>query len=320
MYNILHKYKRFIFLLIKLAIVIGAFYFIFQQLITNQLLSVSQFKQQVAVLFSKNIWLLLLLFFFTDINWILEIFKWKKLVSHEKKITFFEAYEQCLASLTASIITPNRIGEYGAKALFFEKRLRKKIMILNMVGNLSQLAITVLFGIIGMVFLISQFEIGFLSFNTSKFLLFLNILLLLFLIGKTFGITKKLTEIIVKILSYLKDLKLKIQLQTFVYSLLRYLVFSHQFYFFLRLFYAEADYFALINLIFCTYFMSSIIPGLAIFDWVIKGSVAVFIFGFIGVNPLTIVTVTTLMWLLNFAIPALLGSIFVLNFKMVTEK
>jgi hypothetical protein len=76
----------------------------------------------------------------------------------------------------------------------------------------------------------------------------------------------------------------------------------------------------LMSLIFSTYFIASFIPGLAIFDWVIKGSVAVFIFGLIDANPLTIVTITTFMWLLNFAVPALLGSIFVLNYKMVTEK
>ncbi len=320
MYNILKKYKHFIYFLLKLAIVIGAFYFMFQQLATNELLSLSQLKQQISVLFSKNCWLLLLLLLFTDVNWILEIFKWKTLVSREKKITFFEAYKQSLASLTVSIITPNRIGEYGAKAIFFEKKLRKKIMVLNLIGNLSQLAITIFFGIFGMYFLISYFEIGSFSFNAPKFFLIVSVLLLLFLIGKISGITKKLAELKVKTLNYLKQLPLNILVKTIAYSLFRYLVFSHQFYFFLRLFHIEAGYFMLMSLIFSTYFMSSIIPGLAIFDWVIKGSVAVFIFGFIGVNPLTIVTVTTLMWLLNFAIPALLGSIFVLNFKMVTEK
>jgi hypothetical protein len=250
----------------------------------------------------------------------LEIFKWKTLTSFEKKITFFEAYEQCFASLTASIITPNRIGEYGAKALYFEKKLRKKVMVLNLVGNLSQLAATLFFGIFGIFFLISNFEIGLFTFNTSNFLMFLNILLLLFLIGKNFGITKKLATLTLKILRYSKELPLKIHLKTIAYSFFRYLVFSHQFYFLLRLFEVEAEYFTLINLIFCTYFMASVIPSLAIFDWAIKGSVAVVIFGFIGLNPLTIVTVTTFMWLLNFAIPALLGSIFVLNFKIVAEK
>lgn len=320
MYNILHKYKRFIFLLIKLAIVMGAFYFIFQQLTTNQLLSVSQLKKQFFVLFSKNSWLLLLLLLFTDANWILEIFKWKTLVSNEKKITFFEAYEQCFASLTASLMTPNRIGEYGAKALYFEKKLQKKVMVLNLVGNLSQLAVTMFFGIFGLFFLSFYVEVAMFSFNLPRFFLILSVLLLLYLIGKYFGILKKLTALIRKILNYTKQITLKIQLKTFAYSLFRYLVFSNQFYFLLRLFHIEAPYFMLMSLIFSTYFIASIIPALAIFDWVIKGSVAVFIFGFIDANPLTIVTVTTFMWLLNFTIPALLGSIFVLNFKMVADK
>lgn len=320
MYNILHKYKRPFFLMLKLAIVAGAFYFIFRQLATNQLLSFTQLKHQFFVLFSKNSWLLLLLLIFTDVNWILEIFKWKTLVSNEKKITFFEAYEQCFASLTTSLITPNRIGEYGAKALYFEKNLRKKIMVLNLIGNLSQLTVTVFFGIFGIFFLSFYFEFEMFSFNAPRFFLVLSVLLLLHLIGENFGITKKLTELTLKILSYSKELPPKIQSKTLAYSLFRYLVFSHQFYFFLRLFHIETDYFTLISLIFSTYFIASVIPGLAIFDWVIKGSVAVVVFGFIDANPLTIVTVTTFMWLLNFAIPAFIGSVFVLNFKMVTDK
>jgi len=320
MYNILHKYKRFIFLLLKLAIVLGAFYFIFQQLANNELLSFTQLKQQFFVLFSKSIWLLLLLLLFTDANWLLEIFKWQTLASNEKKITFFEAYQQCLASLTFSLITPNRIGEYGAKAIYFEKKLRKKIMVLNLIGNLSQLTATLFFGIFGMFFLNFYVDVALFSFNTSKFLLLLNVILIIYLINKYLGIIKKLTVLIHKILNYSKKLPLKIHLKTLAYSLFRYLVFSHQFYFLLRLFHIEADYFMLMSLIFSTYFIASIIPGLAIFDWVIKGSVAVFIFGFIDANPLTIVTITTFMWLLNFAIPAILGSIFVLNFKIVTDK
>ena len=320
MYNILNKYKLALIILLKFAIVIGAFYFIFQQLATNQLLSITQLNQQVAFLFSKNIWVLLLLLLFTDVNWFLEIFKWKTLASHEKYITFFEAYEQCLASLTASMITPNRIGEYGAKALYFEKKKQKKIMVLNLIGNLSQLAITIFFGVIGMFFLSSHFKVGMFSFNAPKFFLFISILGLLFLIGKYFGITKKLAELKFKILRYSKQLPSKVLIKTVVYSLFRYLVFSHQFYFFLRLFQVEADYFTLISLIFSTYFIASIIPALSIFDWVIKGSVAVFLFSFIHVSPLTIVSITTFMWLLNFAVPALIGSLFVLNFKMDTAK
>lgn len=320
MYNILHKYKRFIFLLLKLAIVTGAFYFMYRQLAANELLSFLQLKLQISFVFSKNSWLILLLLFFTDMNWLLEIFKWKSLASVERKITFFEAYEQCFASLTASLITPNRIGEYGAKALYFEKKLRKKVMVLNLVGNLSQLAVTVFFGIFGMTFLMINFSFKMPEINFQKFLLMIAFILLLILFRTGLGITYFFEKYYGKINRYLRVLSIPIYIKTIGFSFLRYLVFSHQFYFLLRLFHIEADYFTLMSLIFSTYFIASVIPGLAIFDWVIKGSVAVVVFGFIGVNPLTIVTITTFMWLLNFAVPAILGSIFVLNFKMVAEK
>ncbi|MGV8947251.1 MAG: hypothetical protein ACOH1N_12535 [Lutibacter sp.] len=320
MYNILNKYQQALVVSLKLAIVVGAFYFMGQQLATNELLSIAQLKQQISIVLAKNIWLLILLLLLTDLNWILEIFKWKTLASHEKKITFFEAFEQSLASLTVSLITPNRIGEYGAKALYFEKKYQKKIMVLNLVGNISQLAVTVVFGILGMFFLNNYFIGGKISFEPRKFLLIASVLLLLFLIGKSFGFVKKLMKYACQVLNYSKELPLNILIKTLGYAVFRYLVFSHQFYFLLKFFHVEADYFTLMSLIFSTYFIASVIPSLAIFDWVIKGSVAVFIFDFIEVNPLTIVTVTTFMWILNFAIPAILGSIFVLNFKMITNE
>ncbi len=320
MYNILNKYQQALVVSLKLAIVVGAFYFMGQQLATNELLSIAQLKQQISIVLAKNIWLLILLLLLTDLNWILEIFKWKTLASHEKKITFFEAFEQSLASLTVSLITPNRIGEYGAKALYFEKKYQKKIMVLNLVGNLSQLVVTVVFGIFGMLFLSNYFISEKISFEPRKFLLIASVLLLLFLIGKSFGFVKKLMKYACQVLNYSKELPLNILIKTLGYAVFRYLVFSHQFYFLLKFFHVEADYFTLMSLIFSTYFIASVIPSLAIFDWVIKGSVAVFIFDFIEVNPLTIVTVTTFMWILNFAIPAILGSIFVLNFKMITNE
>jgi hypothetical protein len=93
------------------------------------------------------------------------------------------------------------------------------------------------------------------------------------------------------------------------------LVFSHQFYFLLRLFGVETDYITLMALITSMYLLASIIPGLALLDWLIKGTVAIWVFSFLGVNELIVVTITLLMWLLNFGLPAVIGSYFVLNFN-----
>ncbi len=312
MYNISPKYKRILFLLLKIVIITGALYFIYQKLVGNQLLSISQLKEQFSRVFSNNIWTILILFLFTDANWLLEVFKWNTLVSTERRISFFEAYEQCLASLTASIITPNRIGEYGAKALYYEYGQRKKIMALNLIGNLSQLAVTIFFGIIGLVFLIRNFNTNILTLNNGKLLFLFGVVTIVYLFRKKLKLFK--------ISNFLKQIPTIIYIKTLGFSLLRYLVFSHQFYFLLRMFGIETDYITLMNLVFCMYFIASIVPGLGIFDWVIKGSVAVWLFSFINLNELTIITIATIMWILNFAIPALLGSIFVLNFKMTDNK
>jgi len=307
MYNISVKYKRLLFFIVKITIVIIAFYLMYTKLVSNQLLSFQQLNEQLSKLFSAKIWVIISVLLLTDVNWFLEIFKWKTLVSVEKKITFLEAYQQCLASLTVSLITPNRIGEYGAKALFFEAGRRKKIMTLNLVGNLFQLTITCLFGLYGLLFFKKNFEAEIPKIDLLKIGLFFLLFALIYSFRKQLNLNK--------IGDYLKYISKKTYLKITLYSFLRYLVFSHQFYLLLKIMGIETDYPTLISLIFCMYFMASIIPSLAIFDWVIKGSIAIWLFDFVGLNQLTVVTVTTIMWILNFAIPSIIGSIFVLNFK-----
>jgi len=311
MYNLSPKYKRFLLSLIKLIIIIGAFYYSYEKLSSNHLLSISQLKSQFTNVFFNNIWTFIFILLLTDANWLLEILKWKTLASIEKKITFFDAYEQCFSSLTVSLITPNRIGEYGAKALYYKNEIRKKIMFLNLIGNLNQLGVTIFFGLIGVVFLIRNFNFKIPITNNLK------LLWIPLIIGILFFFKRRIDHS--KIKNYLKKLSLKFYSKIILLSFLRYLFFTHQFIFLLRLFNVETNYFSLLYLTFCMYLLASIIPTLAFFDWLIKGSVAIWVFGYIELNELTVVTVTTIMWILNFAIPSIIGSIFVLNFKTIQQ-
>jgi hypothetical protein len=60
-------------------------------------------------------------------------------------------------------------------------------------------------------------------------------------------------------------------------------------------------------------------PSFQFLDFAVKGSVAVYFFGLLGVNEWIVVFITALMWFLNVVIPVLLGSYFVLNFKMKSK-
>ena len=316
MHNALsYKTKQFFFVLIKLSIVVGAFYFIYNKLVNNGSLDFSEFityLNENNVFSTKNI---LFLLFLSIFNWFLEILKWQRLVSFIKKITFFEALQQSLGSLTASLFTPNRIGEYGAKAIYFAKQYRKRILLLNLIGNMMQMAVTVIFGIIGFFLFVQHYPIEISTHRVSRFFIIIFVVLGLSL----FGIKQKKYKIkgfsIEKVKQFIKDLPFKISGITFSLSVLRYLVFSFQFFFLLQLFGVELAYFEAMIIITSMYLLASIIPTIFIFDVVIKGSVAVYLFSFADVNEFTILCIITIMWLLNFVLPSIFGSYYVLNFN-----
>ncbi|WP_406682661.1 flippase-like domain-containing protein [Seonamhaeicola sp. MEBiC1930] len=311
-----YKTKQFFFVLIKLSIIAGAFYFIYKKLTNNTELDFIifiEFLSKNNVFSLKSIVLLLIL---TVFNWLLEIVKWQKLVSTFKKISFKNALEQSLGALTASLLTPNRIGEYGAKAFYFSSNDRKRVVFVNLLGNMMQMLATIIFGTIGLLVFISKYNIIIDFYRLSR------ILLIVILAFTIIGLSIKKSRFTIKGYSTknLKDLitnfSKKSLAQIFLLSILRYVIFSFQFYFLLHIFKAEINYQNAMMCITSMYFLSSIVPSIFIFDVVIKGSIAIYLFGFIQINELTILSITTIMWLLNFVLPSLFGSYYVLNFNL----
>ncbi len=316
LYNVPYKTKQFFFVLIKLSIVIGAFYFIYSKLAENENLKFSDF---VAFLIENDTFSLkkiIFLLILSAFNWFFEILKWQFLVKTIKNISFRDALEQSLGGLTASLITPNRIGEYGAKAAYFAKPFRKRIVLLNLLGNMAQMTITTVLGSIGSIVFVSRYQIEVDYYKVTRFV-FLLIIISAFAF---FGI--KYTKFSIKgysinrIFEHVKSISLLVHASNLLLSLVRYLIFSFQFYYLLTIFGVEVDYTKAMVLITSMYFLASIVPSVSIFDVVIKGSVAVFLFGYVQVNELTILSIITIMWLLNFATPSLFGSYSILNFKL----
>lgn len=310
MYNILKKYKSSFFLLVKLIIVGAAYYFISDKIRNNFLVENTKFLTDISRNILDNTPILFFIVLFTFLNWFLEIIKWKTLVSSIKKISFHQALIQSLSSLTVSLLTPNRIGEYGAKVIYYPKHERSRILFLNFLGNFNQMLVTLLFGVFGLFFLIQLLPIS-LEFSEVQIIGMFTffILLLLFSLNKTGEVYLK------KIINQLGTIGTKIHFLNFNYSVLRYLIFSHQFYFLLYFFGADIDYFNAMQVIFTMYLFASVIPGFVVFDWLIKGSVAVSLFNVFNINEVLILSVTSIMWLANFALPSLIGSYFVLTFS-----
>ncbi|MFK7781147.1 lysylphosphatidylglycerol synthase domain-containing protein [Psychroserpens sp.] len=311
-----YKTKQFFLVLIKLSIVVGAFYFIYKKLAENEDLDFHVFIEFLRENDVFSIKTILFLLFLTILNWFLEILKWKTLVATIEKISFKNAFEQSLGSLTASLFTPNRIGEYGAKAIYFSSGKRKKIVLLNFMGNVMQMTTTVIFGCIGLWILNSKYDLQINYFKTSRFLA-ISIVLVIFTV---FGLKQNKFKIkgfsIERLIGFFKSISTKTKILSMAFSILRYAVFSFQFYYLLHVFGVNVSYYNAMIVITSMYLLASIIPSVFIFDVVIKSSVAVYLFSIVGVNDFTTLSIVTLMWLLNFVLPSVFGSYYVLNFNL----
>ncbi|RXR17894.1 hypothetical protein EQG63_10450 [Flavobacterium amnicola] len=304
-----NKAKQFLVLLLKVLVVVGAFYFIYERLASNEQLDWVKFQQLV---WSKaSFWSVLLVLFLSFLNRFLEILKWQNLVQVIKPISVLEASEQVLGALTLALFTPNGIGEYAGKALFFEKIKTKKVIFLNLICNGIQLILTVIFGVFGLLYFNTQFHV---ISSTAVLVLFgLCVLLLgIFFLTKSLKIKGYSIE---KLIHKVNELPKSVHQKNILLGVLRYLTFSHQYYFLFLLFDVQIPYLVLIATITSVYFLASSLPTFQFLDFAVKGSVAVYFFGLLGVNEWIVVFISTLMWFLNTVIPVVIGSYFVLNFK-----
>jgi hypothetical protein len=312
MISIPHKAKQFLVLLAKLLIVGGAFYFIYNQLANNDKLDWSKF----IVLFRKNqsvlgISFILLL---SVLNRYFEILKWQNLAQVIHKISVYEAAKQVLAALTAGIFTPNGVGEYAGKALYYPKTEAKRVVFLNLICNGIQMILTVIFGIFGLLYFNAQFNV-----ITTKTVLilfggFAFILIVLFSIKKI----KIKGYSIEKLIHKINEIPKSVHQKNIFLGICRYLVFSHQYYFLFLGFDVDLPYLTLMAAITSVYFLASSLPTFQFLDFAVKGSVAIYFFGILGVNEWIVIFISTLMWFLNVVLPVVLGSYFVLNFKTKT--
>ena len=303
MITIPHKAKQFGVFIIKLLIVITAFYFIYHQLVSNDKLDWAKF----SALVKEKQSVLGILFFvsFSFANRFLEILKWQNLVSFIKPISVGEATKQVLGALTAGIFTPNGLGEYAGKALFFEKTKTKKIIFLNLICNGIQLILTIFFGTIGLLFLGYTFWV-------------VTIVLLIFGFWFLAHLSKKIKikgYSIEKLIYKINEIPKSIHKKNILLGIGRYLVFSHQYYFLFLVFDVDLPYITLMATIAAVYFLASSLPSFQFLDFAVKGSVAMFFFGKLGVNEWVVVFISTLMWFLNVVIPVAIGSYFVIKFK-----
>ena len=302
------KIKQFLLLLLKLIVVGGAFYFIKNQLTEKDFNwdIISQTLQK------PNAWFLVtILLILTFLNRFLEILKWQNLAKVVKPISIWESIKQVLIGITFGIVTPNGIGEYAGKAWFYDRKDTVKIVFLNAVCNGIQVIFSVFFGLIGTLYINSLHQ-----FIDAKYiLLFFGILIAVVLVIFSVKNIQIKGYSIQTLFKSLNEIPKKIHRKNIVLALFRYLVLIHQYFILYTLFSVEIPYLILLAVVASIYLLASSLPNFQAVDFALKGSVAIYLFSFFGVDGWIVTLVAALIWLLNLVIPISIGSIFLLIFN-----
>src|SRR5690606_30511371 len=302
------KIKQFLLLLLKLIVVGLAFYFIQSQLADKEWdwnIIAEKWQQPNAVFFIVGILTL------TFLNRFIEILKWKNLAQIIEPISIWESTKQVLIGITFGIVTPNGIGEYAGKAWFYPKKEAGKVVFLNAVCNGIQVIYSVLFGLIGTLYINSLHP-----FIPKKYLslffggLFLAVLLLFSI--KNIQIKGYSLQTLI---DHLKNINASVHRKNIFLAFLRYVVLVHQYLVLYTLFGVDIPYFTLLAIVASIYLLASSLPNFQAIDFALKGSVAIYLFGFFGVNEWVIAIVATSIWLLNLVIPISIGAILLLLFN-----
>lgn len=303
-----NKAKQFLTVIIKLSIIGLAFYFVKNQLAEKPLdfsILEKSFHQENAFYYISIILTL------TFLNRFIEILKWRNLIQIIEKITIWESTKQVLSAITLGIFTPNGIGEYAGKALYYKKSDAGKVIFLNMICNGVQVIYAITFGLIG-VFYINILHNFMPNIYFLYLILILVVVVILFLTIKNIEIKGYSLQSIFK---YINEIKKEIHHKNLALAFFRYVVLVHQYYFLYKFFHVEIPYFILLGVVSAVYLLASSLPNFQILDFALKGSVAIFLFGLFGVNEWVIAIVATLIWLLNLVIPISIGSLFVLFYS-----
>jgi len=269
------------------------------------------------------------------LNWCLEAAKWQFLIGKIEKVGFFKALQAVLAGVSISSFTPNRTGEFIGRVFILKKSSVVEGILVTLVGSMGQLLVTVVAGSASLLVFITHyfseavFSHHYVFIGMAVMLVIFNLLLLGLYLNLSFLTTLKeriLKNRLKKLRRFFRVFALyhkRELLLVLLLSLMRYAVFSTQFFMLLQVFDVRIPFLSALILISLTYFIMAVIPTAALTELGIRGSVALYFFGFYfgqpdvfgGTVKLGILAASTSLWLINIGLPALLGTIFIFRLQ-----
>jgi hypothetical protein len=291
-------------------------------------------KQQVEELWAAlvrhfnypNLLWLVAVVLLAPLNMALEAMKWRQLISGFSNLSFWQTFKAVLAGTSIAIITPNRVGEYGGRVLFMEEGQGWKSVIATMVGSLAQLLALLSVGLVGGVFFSVKFlepEPYLVPVAISLGAAFLALLFFsYFNIDVVVPLAKRIPFIDrfkkpLRHLTVLRHYHKKELGRALGFAFLRYFTYASQYYLLLQFYGVPAPWLLGMAGIATIFLVQASVPLPPAMGLLARGEIALYVWGFFTPDNMDILAATFSLFVINIAVPALLGLVFIVQVNII---
>ncbi len=310
------KIKKILLLVFKLLIGVISFWVIY-----NKLSHIPELRSHFIQWLSDPSMYLILFFviLLMPVNWGIESYKWKLATIQIESISYLTSVKAVLTGVCIGNIAPGRAMEFLAKIYYFQPKNRPSVTILHFINGMFQMIITISMGLLAVAYKLN----GNKQSTTIIYLaLIVGLLMVLFFCWAILNVSfiqKKL-----QFIKWFKNLgnthhlifKKKLILTLISLSIIRYAVFTTQFYLIYHTLTPQSIPLEVFMSVAAYFMITSIIPMISFIEPAIRAAIAILVFNSIYDNEGTVVLSSTLVWIVNVVFPSIIGYGIILREKI----
>jgi uncharacterized membrane protein YbhN (UPF0104 family) len=262
-------------------------------------------------------------------NWGLEAWKWQLSVRQIYPVSFVQACKAVLSGVSFSVTMPNRVGDYLGRMMYLPEGSRLKTISVTLVGSFAQLLVTLVCGTVGLVLMKDLLLQHFPGWHlASQFVVYglvmasVVCIFLYFHAAAAVGLFRRWirSEKYLYLVEALHYFNRRLLLQVLLLSLLRYLVFVVQYIFIFYLFGVYVTPVTIMLVMSIVFLAMAIVPSIALVEVWLRGKIMIMLMGLFSTNILGTGFASVTVWFLNLIVPAIAGSILLLNLRVFRKR
>jgi hypothetical protein len=266
--------------------------------------NLNQYSADIKIQFAKVTffeWSVLLLLFLG--NYLMEAIKWQNLLASWSPISILKSYKSVLIGQAFAFFTPARSGDYVGRILLLPPGSKIKGVAQLAWSSYAQLIITISIGSIALFFNLPFFP-------WIKWFMPLGLIAALFVYfhpGEFKGWLNKINQL---------QIENKLKLNLLGLSFLKYMIFILQYTWAVKMLNIPITPIDLWIALGVLFLLLSIIPSISLTDLVIRGQIIVVLLEPYYNNSLMLICLSTIIWAVNFLLPAIIGAFLLINFRI----